>query len=200
MAALRSAAGCIPLHWRLWLTHRRLVGNDLRDELSFAPFCSTKATISDDAVLQKTLHHVRKRALHKVPVTRKKTLGVERGAETVGRDKQKVTDSSLSSVRNNVAIPVGNLPIMLQDEFHFSIAYSAKLKGRNDIISIKEYLALKSPFTCWRVFFVSPLAQEHPLTLMNCTIPSGTEVLLSFCRYSMMSPVCKPTLTAAYRE
>lgn len=34
-------------------------------------------------------------------------------------------------------------------------------------------------------------------TWMNCTIPSGTEVLLSFCRYSTMSEVCSPTLTAA---
>lgn len=31
-------------------------------------------------------------------------------------------------------------------------------------------------------------------------MPSGTDVLLSFCRYSTMSEVCRPTLTAAYRE
>lgn len=31
-------------------------------------------------------------------------------------------------------------------------------------------------------------------------IPSGTDVLLSFCRYSIISEVCNPTLTAAYSE
>ena len=37
-------------------------------------------------------------------------------------------------------------------------------------------------------------------TVINSSIPSGREVLLSLFKYSMMSFVCKPTDTAAYKE
>lgn len=40
----------------------------------------------------------------------------------------------------------------------------------------------------------------HSLTLINSTMPSGREVLLSRRKYSMMSLVCSPTETAAYSE
>ena len=42
--------------------------------------------------------------------------------------------------------------------------------------------------------------RTHSLTLINSTMPSGREVLLSRRKYSMMSLVCSPTETAAYSE
>lgn len=80
------------------------------------------------------------------------------------------------------------LPVVFEHKLDFPIAHSAKLKtkkqNKNKINEIKN---VKITF-------------HFNLTLINWTIPSGTEVLLSFCRYSIISDVCKPTLTAAYSE
>lgn len=65
----------------------------------------------------------------------------------------------------------------------------------------QEIVILTAPISgLWFNVFVYKKCPLWKRTFINCTIPSGTDVLLSFCRYSTMSEVCSPTLTAAYRE
>ena len=51
---------------------------------------------------------------------------------------------------------------------------------------------------CFRTNFTFPYDRVH--NLMNSTMPSGMLVLLNLFKYSTMSCVCSPTLTAAYSE
>lgn len=58
-------------------------------------------------------------------------------------------------------------------------------------------LLFKTHLLCFSTSFTLPYDNVH--SCINSIMPAGTEHLLSLCRYSIMSAVCKPTDTAAYK-
>lgn len=99
----------------------------------------------------------------------------------------------------SVKKPFLKLPIVLEHQLDFAVAHCAELRRRErSDLHITTKNSAFSNVQSLAVFLKTPNTPSK--TFMNCTIPSGTDVLLSFCRYSTISEVWSPTLTAAYKE
>ena len=100
-------------------------------------------------------------------------------------------------------------PIWVNEiSFWFSITSCGIRHKSNILLSLVSTCPLTKTFIyhrsginlAWKELMIEHSITQGILTFINSTMPDGRDVLLSLLKYSMISFVCKPTETAAYKE